>query len=52
MVKDFGRIDRNIPVRFAFSSAIEVTSRGSEEQETINAFIAKKLQQWAHETNG
>lgn len=48
-VKDFGAIDRNIPVRLAFGAPFQVTGKGNEEQEILNAFIERKLQEWAAE---
>ncbi len=45
-IKDFGEIDRTIPVQFAFGEPFHVTGKGAEEQERITAFIGRKLQQW------
>lgn len=49
ILKDFGKIDRNIPVRFAFGAPFRVNGRGSEEQDMINVFIERKLQEWVRE---
>lgn len=49
LVKDFGAIDRSIPVRLAFDAPFRVEGRGTVEHEMINAFICKKLEEWARE---
>jgi len=45
-VKDFGKIDPRIKVRFAFGKPITVSGRGGEEHERIIEFIQGKLKQW------
>jgi len=46
MLKDFGKIDRNKNVYFAFDKPMPVTGKGNEEQQIINDFIAGKLKIW------
>ena len=46
VVKDFGRIDPKLPVRFAFGEPLHVSGKGREEQKQIVAFIADKLTSW------
>ena len=45
-VKDLGRIDPSIPVRFAFGAPIPVTGRGTEAQERSVDFIESHLTAW------
>lgn len=45
--KDFGPVDTNKDVRFAFGAPITVQSRGSEEQKEIVRFIRAHLGEWA-----
>jgi 1-acyl-sn-glycerol-3-phosphate acyltransferase len=47
-LKDFGRIDRNKIVRFAFGSPLCVLGKGGEEQQAVNEFIVRELQEWGH----
>lgn len=49
MLKDFGVINRKIPVRMAFGVPFRVSGKGSEEVEIVNRFIEAKLQEWARE---
>lgn len=49
IIKDFGKIDRNRPVRLAFDASIEVLGRGNEEMGRVNSFIEQKLQEWEKE---
>ncbi len=46
MFKDFGRIDKNKIVHFAFGKPLEVSGRGREEHQAINDFILEKLGNW------
>jgi len=46
IIKDFGKIDRNKTVYFAFGKPLEVNSRGNEEHQAINNFIMEKLGDW------
>ncbi|WP_136805973.1 lysophospholipid acyltransferase family protein [Desulfosediminicola flagellatus] len=50
LIKDFGRIDCNRPIRLAFDTPAEVEGRGNEEVQLINSFIERKLQEWETET--
>ncbi|WP_146448962.1 lysophospholipid acyltransferase family protein [Bythopirellula polymerisocia] len=43
---DFGRIDPKRKVRFAFGPAIQVTGRGTVEQEAIIQFLEHHLAKW------
>lgn len=49
LLKDFGAIDRGIPVRIAFDAPFQLSGRGGEEMDLINGFIEKKLQEWRQE---
>jgi 1-acyl-sn-glycerol-3-phosphate acyltransferase len=49
LLKDFGKIDRNLPVRFAFDSPLRVNGKGNDEQDAINTFIEHNLSLWAAE---
>lgn len=51
-IKDFGAIDRNIPVRLAFDAPLAVSGKGNEELEKVNVFIEQKLQEWTRELAG
>ncbi len=46
-LKDFGPIDAEKEVKFAFGEPLSVTGKGAEEQQAINAFIMRKLDEWA-----
>ncbi len=48
-LKDFGRIDPSIKVRFAFGRPIEIKDRGAEEHGRIIEFIRDRLKVWALE---
>jgi 1-acyl-sn-glycerol-3-phosphate acyltransferase len=48
-IGDFGRIRPQRKVRFAFGPPIQITGRGTEEQQQILDFIRQKLDQWAAE---
>lgn len=48
-LKDFGRIDPSLEVRFAFGAPISVQGRGIEEHEAIISFISGKLEEWRNE---
>jgi len=49
MIKDFGVIKKDIPVRIAFAAPFAVSSKGNEEMDIINGFIEQKLQEWGQE---
>jgi 1-acyl-sn-glycerol-3-phosphate acyltransferase len=49
IMKDFGRIDRNKKVHFAFGSPMEIKGRGAEEHRDIIAFIQENLARWVIE---
>lgn len=48
LVKDFGGIDVNAPVRFAFGEPMMVTGNGKAEHAAVCDFIAGKLAEWSH----
>jgi len=45
-LKDFGRLDPDIPVKVAFGKPLEITGKGNEEHQQIIDFIAEKLAAW------
>lgn len=49
ILKDFGAINRRIPVHFAFAAPFAVSGRGNEEMDVINGFIEDKIQEWGRE---
>jgi len=49
IVKEFGRIDPSIRVRFAFSKPMSVAGSGREEHEFIVDFITGKLKEWEND---
>jgi 1-acyl-sn-glycerol-3-phosphate acyltransferase len=54
LVKDFGRINPALPVRFAFGKALRVEGNGRAEHAAVCDFIAQSLQRWqadAHSTS-
>jgi 1-acyl-sn-glycerol-3-phosphate acyltransferase len=46
IIKDFGRVDKNKKVYFAFGEPIEIKGRGVEEHQRIIAFIQENLARW------
>lgn len=46
LMKDFGPIDKNKKVYFAFGEPMKITGRGAEEHEKVILFIKEKLRQW------
>lgn len=46
LIKDFGRIDPSLPVRFAFGKPLGITGRGNEEHKAAVEFIGSKLREW------
>jgi len=46
VLKDFGRINTNKNIYFAFDKPLRVTGKGNEEQQIINDFITGKLKSW------
>ncbi len=46
LIKDFGRIDPSLPVRFAFGKPLGITGRGNEEHKAVVEFIGSKLREW------
>ncbi|SHO51949.1 lysophospholipid acyltransferase family protein [Desulfopila aestuarii] len=49
IIKDFGAINRDLPVRIAFAAPFAVTGKGNEEMDIVNEFIGKKLLEWGQE---
>lgn len=52
ILKDFGKLNVGKTVHIAFGSPILVTGKGSEEHDTVIAFIEDKLQQWGSDETG
>ncbi len=48
-LKDFGRIQTEIPVHFRFGDPMTVTGNGREEHERIVRFIQESLEEWSVE---
>ena len=48
LIKDFGAIRPEIPLRIAFDEPIRVSAKGNEEMTIINSFIEEKLASWGH----
>jgi 1-acyl-sn-glycerol-3-phosphate acyltransferase len=48
-IKDFGPIDPDRPVRFAFGEPLTVRGNGREEHEQVIRFIQGKLEEWKTE---
>jgi len=46
ILKDFGAIRREIPVRIAFAPPCRISDKGNEEMNDIKRFIADCLQEW------
>jgi len=46
LCRDFGRIDRHLPVQFRFGAPIRVTGNGREEHQRIVEFIATTVCEW------
>lgn len=46
LIKDFGRINPDRTVHFAFGPPLEIGGRGQEEQEAVIAFIGRHLAEW------
>jgi 1-acyl-sn-glycerol-3-phosphate acyltransferase len=46
IVKDLGRIEPGLPVRFAFGEPLKIEGRGDEEHRLVTGFIASKLRDW------
>jgi 1-acyl-sn-glycerol-3-phosphate acyltransferase len=49
IIKDFGPLDKNKKVHFAFGKPLEIKGRGAEEHRGIIAFIQDNLANWAVE---
>ena len=48
-IKDFGRIQPQLAVRFLFGAPITVQDQGKEEHNQVTDFIAEALQRWQKE---
>ncbi len=46
MLKDFGRLRPEIPVKIAFGKPLSITGKGNEEHQQVVDFIAEKLREW------
>jgi 1-acyl-sn-glycerol-3-phosphate acyltransferase len=46
MLKDYGKISPDVPVRFRFGKALRVAGKGKEEQEHLCRFIEDALAEW------
>jgi 1-acyl-sn-glycerol-3-phosphate acyltransferase len=49
IMKDFGPVDKNKKVFFAFGEPMKVEGRGVDEHQKVIAFIQNNLQKWAEE---
>ncbi len=49
IMKDFGPLDKNKKVHFAFGGPMEIKDRGADEHREIIAFIQDKLSRWVKE---
>jgi 1-acyl-sn-glycerol-3-phosphate acyltransferase len=47
IIKDFGPVDKNKKVFFAFGEPMKIKDRGSEEHQKVIDFIQNNLAQWA-----
>ena len=47
LMKDFGPVDKNKKVFFAFGEPMKITGRGAEEHERVIRFIKEKLEDWS-----
>lgn len=45
-IKEFGKLDTNKTVRFAFGKPMKVESTGSDEHQKVIAFIKEKFTEW------
>lgn len=45
-IKDFGKLNPEIPVKVAFGKPLEITGKGNEEHQLVADFIAEKLAEW------
>lgn len=52
MIKDFGLLRLDLPVRFAFDAPLSVEGKGAEEMQQINDFIQAQLRKWQVESEG
>lgn len=46
MIKEFGKIDVSLPVRFAFGQPLQIEGRGNATHQAVIKFIADNLQSW------
>ena len=46
IIKDFGPVDKNKKVYFAFGEPMRISGRGAEEHERIIRFIKERLEEW------
>ena len=49
IIKDFGPLDKNKKVHFAFGRPLEIKGKGADEHQEIIAFIQDKLAMWTIE---
>jgi 1-acyl-sn-glycerol-3-phosphate acyltransferase len=47
IIKDFGPVDKNKKVFFAFGEPMKIKGRGAEEHQKVIDFIQDNLSQWA-----
>jgi len=50
LIKEFGRIDPNIPIRISFGEAEYISGNGREEHARISDYISGKLRLWGAPT--
>ena len=46
LIKEFGKIDVSLPVRFAFGPPMNVEGRGNSTQQAIIRYIVNQLESW------
>jgi 1-acyl-sn-glycerol-3-phosphate acyltransferase len=49
IVKEFGPVDKNKKVHFAFGEPMRITGRGAEEHKKVIAFIQGRIEEWEKE---
>jgi 1-acyl-sn-glycerol-3-phosphate acyltransferase len=45
-IKDFGRIDPNKAIRFAFGEPMAITGNGKQQHEACVNFVRERLEAW------
>lgn len=50
MIKEFGAIKTNLPVKILFGNPMQIKNRGKEEQEEVLNFIKEHIDKWQNPT--